>query len=78
MGNIRIQLIAAGVRILSDKTTLIRKPDPITELFGGLFGPAKTYDMRIAKDIDAELTRAIAATKRFNTKQKFNKIVNHI
>ena len=73
----RIDLIAAAVRLVADNTNLIRKPDTfegfVTELFGG-----ETYDRRMARNIEEESARAIAAVRRIRTNRKFKKIVEHV
>jgi hypothetical protein len=69
MSNVRTQLIAAAVRILADKDILIHKPDPFAGLFDQLFGQ-ETYDVRIAKDVDAHITRASKTAKRILNKRR--------
>lgn len=75
--NLKIELIALAVRLVSEKTNLIRKPDSfevlLTELFGG-----ETYDRQLARNIEAESARAVAAAKRFSTDRKFAKITKNV
>ena len=70
---VKTQIIALAVRLVSDKTTLIRKPDAFTAVLSELFGE-ESYDVRIAKDVEAELDRAAAATKRFIAYRQTKKI----
>lgn len=51
--DIKTQLVAAVVRALSDKTTLIHKPDSFSEAVS-VFLNGKTYDQRIAEDLVAD------------------------
>lgn len=75
--NIRRELIALAIRILAEKTTLVRKPDAYESIINGLFG-CETYDQRIAHGIDVELDRATEAVKRVNTNRKFKKITANV
>lgn len=73
----KTELVALAIRALSTKTTLIRKPDALEELVTGLFG-GETYDERLAKDVIAEVERAVKLAKRLSTNLKFKKIVKNI
>lgn len=72
----KTELIAFAVRALSEKTTLIPKPDPMSDLITTIFG-GEPYDRRLAKEIESESERAVAAVKKMNLHRKFNRIVNH-
>ncbi len=75
--NLKIELIALAVRLASEKTNLVRKPDVfesfITEMFGG-----ESYDRHVARTIAVEAERGIAAAKRVNINRKFKKIIQHV
>ncbi len=71
--NIKHEVIALAIRLVADKTNLIRKPDSIEVLITQLFG-GETYDRRLARSISEETERAVEATKRFRTNRKFKKI----
>jgi len=74
---LRTELIALAIRALSTKTELIRKPDNFEMFLNSLLG-VETYDVRLARTIEAEAARAINATKRARTTREFKKIVHHI
>lgn len=74
--NLTTEFVALAVRVLADKTTLIRKPDTIETLFTAFMG-GKSYDRRLAEELVAEATKAVTAVKRANTKRKFKLIVNN-
>ena len=71
--NIKREIIALAVRILADKTTVVRKPEPfeafLTEIFGG-----ESYDQQIARNVEVELDRAVQTAKRVKTDREFKKI----
>lgn len=71
--NIKREIIAAVVRALADKTTLIRKPSDFEELVNTMFG-GESYDKRIAKEIEAEAERVLEVAKRANIRRQFKKI----
>lgn len=71
--NIKREIIALAVRILADKTGVVRKPEPfetfLTEIFGG-----ESYDQQIARNVEVELDRAVRTAKRVKTDREFKKI----
>ena len=71
--NAKREIIALAVRLLADKTSLVRKPDPFEAFIGSMFG-AETYDQQLARKIEADLDRGVDAVKRANTNRKFKKI----
>jgi hypothetical protein len=73
--NMKRELIALAVRILADKTTIVRKPDPFEAIINSLFGETESYDQRLARDVEVELTRVTETVKRLKTDRKFKKIV---
>lgn len=73
----KTELIALAVRVLAEKTSLIRKPDPIEDFINNMFG-FETYDQRVARSIEAETERAIEAVKRIRTNRKFKKITENV
>lgn len=75
--NAKRELIALAVRLLADKTSLVRKPDSF-ELFLQTFLNGETYDQTLARNIEADLDRATNAVKRVNTNRKFKKITQNI
>lgn len=75
--NAKRELIAAAVRVLATKTTLIRKPSDFESILSTIFGE-ETYDYKIARQIEEESARVLEAAKRINTRRKFNKIVKDI
>lgn len=74
--NIKLEAIALVVRVLANKTELIKKPSDFEELISSIFG-GQTYDYRIASQIESEAERILEAAKRINTRRKFNKIVKN-
>lgn len=74
--NLKRELIVVGVRLLSEHTSLIRKPEPFEEFFSTLFG-GETHEQRVARQIDEESTRAVAALKTLSTNRKFKKITKN-
>jgi TPP-dependent pyruvate/acetoin dehydrogenase alpha subunit len=74
--NIKRELIALGIRLLADKTTLVRKPDPFESMLNSLFN-TETYDQQLARQIESESERAVEAAKRFKTNVKFKKITKN-
>lgn len=75
--NIKRELIALAIRALSEKTNLVRKPDPFEDLLSTIFG-GETREERLARELDESSQRAIEAAKRLNTNRKFKKITKNI
>lgn len=75
--NVKRELIALGIRLLADKTSLVRKPDSFELLLNSMFG-TETYDQQLARKIEADLDRGVEAAKRFNTDRQFKKITKNI
>ena len=75
--NVRIQLIAAGIRLLADNTSLINRPVGFESLLEEIF-ETDPYDIRLARKIDAELSRAVAFARRTKTNHDFKKIVQNV
>ena len=73
----KTKLIAIAVRLLSEKSTLIPKPDPLTETINSFFG-IESYDMQIARGIEADTEKALAAAKTAITNHKFKKLTKNI
>lgn len=74
--NIKRELIALGVRLLADKTSLVRKPDSFELMLNSFFN-TETYDQQLARKIESDLDRATDATKRAITNRKFKKITQN-
>lgn len=70
------EIVAFGVRLVADKTTLVRKPDTFETVIDAFTG-ADTYDVRIAKQIVAETARAAGFVARIATDRKFKKITQN-
>ena len=75
--NAKRELIALAVRLLADNTSIIRKPDSFELMLNSFFN-TETYDQQLARQIEGELDRAVAAAKRCNTNRKFKKITQNI
>lgn len=75
--SMKTELIALGIRLVADRTTLICKPDAFEIFISDLFG-LETYDRRLARSIEAEVDRGVNAAKRMNVNRKFKKIIQHI
>lgn len=75
--NIKRELIALGIRLLADKTSLVRQPDSFETMLNSLFN-VETYDQQLARKIEADLDRATDATKRAITNHKFKSITKNI
>lgn len=75
--NLRRELITLGVRLLSERTSLIGRPDPFAELITTMFG-GETHEQRVARQIDEEAQKAIDAAKRLSTNRKFKKITKDL
>ena len=70
---IRREMIALGIRVLADRTSLVRKPDSFELFLNSMFN-TETYDQQLAREVESELDRGVKAVKRFNTNRKFKKI----
>lgn len=75
--NVKRELIALGIRLLADKTALVRKPDSFETMLNSLFN-TETYDQQLARKIESDLDRGVEAAKRFNTNRQFKKITKNI
>jgi ABC-type enterochelin transport system substrate-binding protein len=75
--NIKTELIALAVRVAADHTNLIQKPDNFTETINAFFG-YESFDKRLAKDIETDVDRVVAAAKSLNTRRKFRSITKSI
>lgn len=73
----KTDIIAFAVRLLSEKSTLIAKPDPFTETLNSFFG-IESHDKRVARAIEADAEKVIAAAKRLHVNRKFKKITQNI
>lgn len=73
----KTEIIAMVVRIVANKTSLINKPDAFESFLTTIFGE-DTYDVRIAKNIEAEASRLIETAKQIKTDRQFKKIVEHV
>lgn len=73
--NVKRELIALAVRLLADKSSLVRKPDSFEMFLGSMFG-TETYDQQIARKIEADLDKAVDVTKQFSINRKFKKIMH--
>lgn len=67
------EIIALAVRVLADRTSLVRKPDQFECFLGSIFG-TETYDQQLARKIETDLDRGVDAVKRCHTNRKFKKI----
>lgn len=76
--NIRTELLAVGVRLLAEHTTLVRKPTGFEAAFDSFLNDGETYDRRMAKNLDGELQRGVDAIKRANINRKFKKITTMV
>ena len=74
--NVKRELIALAVRLVADKSNLVRKPDSFEHFVNTMFG-APSYDQLLAYKIEKDLDNVIDATKRFNTDRKFKKITQN-
>jgi hypothetical protein len=74
--NIKREIIALGIRLLADKTSLVQKPDSFTLLLNSMFG-GETYDQQLARKIETDLDKAVDVTKRKITEHKFKKIIKN-
>lgn len=74
--NIKRELIALGVRLLAEKTDLVRKPDSFEHVLNTMFRQP-SYDQLLAYKIERDLDNVVDATKRFNTNRKFKKITQN-
>ena len=75
--SLKTDIIAFGVRLVADNTSLINKPSGIQTFVDTLID-GETYDYRIAHKIENEAARVINAAKRANTTRKFKKIVENV
>lgn len=75
--NVKRELIALAVRLVADKTSLVRKPDSFEILLNSFFN-TETYDQQLARKIEADLDKATDAVKRANTNRKFKKITQNL
>lgn len=75
--NVKTELIALAVRALSEKTDLISKPDNFTEFFA-TFTTGKTYDERVAEQIEEFAQKSVTAARKMRTDRKFKKITQNV
>lgn len=74
---IKTEIIALAVRLVSEKTNIIQKPNEFESLITNVLG-GDSYDIRIAKDIEASLNRAMDSAKRMTIDRKFKKITKEM
>ena len=75
--DLKTELVALAVRVLSAKTNVVQKPDQFTELLTVMFG-GESYDRRLARSIVADSENAVTAVKQFRTNRQFKKITKNI
>lgn len=75
--NLKRELIALGVRILADKSNLVRKPDSFEHWLNTTLFGMPSYDQLLAYKIEKDLDNVVDATRRFNTNRKFKKITQN-
>lgn len=71
--DIKRMLISVAVRILAEKTDLIRKSDSLETFISDLFG-TETETERVIRELDHASDKAIEAAKKFANDRKFKKI----
>jgi hypothetical protein len=71
----KTELIALAVRVLATKTSLIHKPEPFEVFMCSLFGDYESYDQRIAREVEAEMDRAVRTVKNVRREREFKNIV---
>ncbi len=75
--NIKREILALGVRLLADKTSLVHKPDPFTATINSFLG-LESYDQQIARKLEVEAGRAVEAAKTAKTNYTFKKLTKNI
>lgn len=75
--SITTDIIAFGVRIVAQNTSLIRQPSSFESFIDSIV-ENETYDYRIARRIENETARVVNSVKRVNTDRKFKKIVENV
>jgi hypothetical protein len=74
--NTKTAVIAFAVRLLSEKSSLIAKPDPMSEFINRFCG-IESYDVRVARAIEDDLQKVTSAAKRVSTNHKFKKLTKN-
>ena len=75
--SIRREIIALAVRVLAEKTSLVRKPEPFEAFMYSLFGDYESYDQRIAREVEESLDETVRTVKRMKTDREFKKITQN-
>lgn len=75
--NVKRTLVTAVVRMLSENTSLIQKPDAFSEFLTVVFD-GKTHEQQVAEKFEVELDRVLAGAKSLKTRHAFNKITKNI
>lgn len=75
--NVKTEIALLAVRVISEKTNIAPKPDPLTELFSTIFG-GETYEQRLARELVASSEKAVETIKKLNVNRKFKKIVKNV
>ena len=75
--NIKRTLIALAVEILADRTTIVRKSDPMDNFIHAMFG-VETDEQRMTRSIEETVDQVTETVKRAKTKREFKKIVQNV
>ena len=75
--NIKRTLIALVVEILADRTTIVRKSDPMDNFIHAMFG-VETDEQRMTRCIEETVDQVTDTVKRAKTDRKFKKIVQNV
>lgn len=70
--NLKTELVALAVRVLAEKTTLVRKPDAFEELINGIF-TGKSFDQRAAENVVGKTDEVISIVKSVNARRQAKK-----
>ena len=75
--NLKRTLIALVVEILADRTTIVRKSDPMDNFIHAMFG-VETDEQRMTRCIEETVDQVTDTVKRAKTDRKFKKIVQNV
>jgi hypothetical protein len=73
--NLKTELVTLAVRVLAEKTNLVRKPDPFENMISELF-TGQTYEQRVAQDMIGKTDEVVSIVKSVTTRCRSKKIQN--
>jgi hypothetical protein len=75
--NFKRIIIELAVMVLAEKTTIVRKSDPMESFISGLFG-LETEEERLARGIEETLDAVTSSVKQTKIDREFKKITSNM